>query len=142
VLVYLAVFNLRYVLLSHRTYSLTSVTGANELILYVLTNTLLAFVIGWLVFVLGTRLFFRPLTDAGRLTLGWALLAVGFVGLPALVSYAINGPLIGWTLPEFWTFFVGFLGILQCLFISIFGIIFAGIAALISKVRQPAVRVP
>jgi hypothetical protein len=140
VLVYLCLFNVRYTLFSHRTYSLTSVTGANELIVYVLINALLAFVIGWLVFVLGTRLFVRPPRDAARLTLGWALLAVAIVGLPALVSLVVNGPLIGWTLPEFWTFFLGFLAILQCLFIAVFGIIFAGIADLISKVRWPVVR--
>ena len=142
VLAYLLVFNLRYVLLSHRTYSLTSVTGASELISYALVNTLLAFVIGWLVFVLGTRLFFRTPVDAARLTLGWALLAVAIVGLPALISFALNGPLITWILPEFWTFFVGFLATLQCLFIAVFGIIFAGIAALISRTRRPAVRIP
>lgn len=135
---YLVVFNVRYALLSHRTYSLTSVTGANELILYVLVTTLLAFIVGWLVFVLGTRLLFRSRADAARLTLGWALLTCGIVALPALVSFVLNGPLIGWTLPEFWTFFIGFLGTLQCLFIAVFGILFAGIAALLSRVRRPA----
>ncbi len=79
-------------------------TGANELIMYVLVTALLAFVVGWLVFVLGARLFRR---GAGAMppgsTLGWALLAVAITGLPALVSFVVNGPLIGWTLPEFWT---------------------------------------
>ncbi len=136
-LVYLVVFNVRYALLSQRTYSLTSVTGANELILYVLVTALLAFVIGWLVFVLGTRLFLRSRADAARLTLGWSLLTLAIIGLPALVSFAWNGPLIAWTLPEFWSFFLGFLGTLQGLFIAIFGIVFAGVAALLAR-RRPA----
>ncbi len=143
-LVYVAVFNVRYLLLSHRTYSLTTVSGANELIMYVLVTGLLAFVIGWLVFVLGTRLFFCRPAQAARLTLCWALLTVALVALPELVSFVVNGPLIGWTLPEFWTFFVGFLGALQGLFIAVFGILFGGIAALIAalltRLGRPTMR--
>ncbi len=138
--VYLALFNFRYLVLSHRTYSLTTVTGANELIMYVLVTVLLAFVIGWLVFALGTRLFAHAPIEAARLTLGWALLTFAITGLPALVSFAWNGPLIGWTLPEMWTFFAGFLATLQILFIAVFGILFAGVAALVARLRRPAAR--
>jgi hypothetical protein len=133
VLAYLVVFNVRYALLSGRTYSLSSVLVANELIVYVALNTLLAFVVGWLVFALGARVFSR---DAARLTVGWALLAVAMVMLPALLSFALNGPLISWTLPDFPTFFLGFLATLQALFIAAFGLLFAGIAALIALARR------
>jgi hypothetical protein len=138
---YLVVFNFRYLVLSHRTYSLTTVTGAGELITYVLINTLLAFIIGWLVFAFGTRLFLRPAGEAVRSTLAWALLTVLITGLPALVSFVWNGPLIAWTMPEFWTFFLGFLATLQILFIALFGIIFAGVAAAVARIRRPVARV-
>lgn len=139
-LAYLIVFNVRYALLSHRTYSLTSVTGANELIFYVLVTALLAFVVAWLVFVLGTRLFFQPSAQAARLTLGLGLLTLGVVALPALFSFVWNGPLITWTLPEMWSFFLGFLGTLQALFIALFGILFAGLAALVTRFTRPPMR--
>lgn len=133
---YLVVFNVRYTLLSGRTYSLSSVLGATELIVYVALNTLLAFVVGWLVFILGARV--RPVRSVARLTVGWALLAVAITLLPALVSFAYNGPLITWALPDFRSFFLGFLATLQALFIAVFGLLFAGVAALIARLRRPA----
>jgi hypothetical protein len=145
VVAYLVVFNVRYALLSGRTYSLSSVLGANELIMYVALNTLLAFFAGWLVFALGMRLFARPAGEAARLSVGFALLAVAITMLPALVSFAFNGPTITWTLPDFRSFFLGFLATLQALFIAAFGLLFAGIAALIalalrSRTRRPLAR--
>jgi hypothetical protein len=140
VLVYLLLFNVRYALLSGRTYSLTSVSGANELLMYVALNALLAFVAGWLVFALGSGLFRRTRADAARLTAGWALLAIAIAGLPAVLSFALNGPVISWTLPEFRTFFLGFLAVIQALFIAVFGILFACVAALVSRVPRPIVR--
>ena len=141
ILVYLLVFNLRYTLLNGRTYSLSSVTGANELIVYVALNTLLAFVVGWLVFALGAKLFRRPRAEAARLTVGWALLAVAIVAMPAVFSFAFNGPLIVWTLPDFRSFFLGFLATLQVLFIAVFGILFSGVAALASRAPRPVSRI-
>lgn len=138
VLAYLVVFNVRYALVDRLTYSLTTVAGANELILYVAVTALLAAIVGWLVFALGMRLFSRPPGEAARLTLGWALLTVAVAGLPALVSFVWNGPVITWTLPEFWTFFVGFLAVLQILFIAVFGILFVGAAAVVARIRKPA----
>ena len=140
ILAYIIVFNVRYALLSGRTYSLSSVMVANELIVYVALNTLLAFVIGWLVFALGVGLFRRPRGEAARLTVSWALLAVAIVGLPALASFAFNGPLITWTLPDFRSFFLGFLAVLQALFIAVFGILFSGVAALVSRAPRPVTR--
>lgn len=151
VLAYLVVFNVRYALLSGRTYSLSSVLAANELIMYVAINTLLAFVVGWLVFIWGARVRpdgsatawrSKPIGSAARLTVGWALLAVAIVMLPALLSFALNGPLISWTLPDFPTFFLGFLATLQALFIAVFGLLFAGIAALIALARRSRERRP
>ena len=84
--------------------------------LYVLVTTLLAFVIGLARLCPGhAAVLRRPPDEAARLTLGWALLDVAITGLPRCVSFVLNGPLIGWTLPEFWTFFVGFLATLQML---------------------------
>jgi hypothetical protein len=133
---YLVVFNVRYALLSGRTYSLSSVLGANELILYVALNTLLAFAAGWLVFAFGLRLFARPAGEAARLTVAWSLLTVAITMLPALVSFAFNGPIITWVLPDFRSFFLGFLATLQALFIAAFGILFAAIAALLALARR------
>lgn len=142
VVAYLVAFNLRYALLSGRTYSLSSVLGANELIMYVAVNTLLAFVIGWLVFAVGVRLFARGAGEVARLTVGWALLTVAITLLPALVSFAFNGATITWILPDFRSFFLGFLATLQALFTAAFGLLFAGIAALLALALHSHARHP
>ena len=110
ILVYLLVFNLRYTLLNDRTYSLSSVTGANELIVYVALNTLLAFVVGWLVFALGAKLFRRPTRRSRPPDRRLGAAGRRHRRLPAVFSFAFNGPLIVWTLPDFRSFFLGFPG--------------------------------
>lgn len=128
-LVYAAIFNLRYAVVDGRTYSLSSVLGADELIGYTALTAVLALLAGWLTFTVGARIFRRSPGDAARLTLAWILLTIALVGLPALVSYALNGPVVGWTLPDFTSFFLGFLAVLQLLFIALGGLVLSGLAA-------------
>ena len=134
--IYLVVFNLRYAVVPGRTYSLSSVMGADELILSTALTAFLAMLAGWAVVVIGTRLYRRPPGDAARLTLAWTLFTVAIAGLPALASYVLNGPVVGWTLPDFGTFFLGFLAVLQVLFVAAAGLVLAGLAALTARLAR------
>lgn len=138
--VYLLVFNLRYAVLDGGTYSLSSVAGQSELILYMAVNTLLALSAGWLVLVLTAGLLQRTPVTAARLTLGWALLTIAIATLPLLLNFALNGALVGWTMPDFGLFFVAFLALFQALFVAVFGLLLSGVSALLSRVTAWAQR--
>ena len=134
--VYLLAFNLRYAVVQGRTYSLSSVLGADELILSTAVTASLAMLAGWAVVVIGTRLYRRPPGDAARLVLAWTLLTAAITSLPALVSYVLNGAIIGWTLPDFGTFFLGLLAVLQTLFVAAAGLILTGFSALAARLAR------
>ncbi len=123
-----------------RTYSLSSVLGADELILSTAVTASLAMLAGWAVVVIGTRLYRRSPGDAARLVLAWTLFTVTITGLPALASYVLNGPVVGWTLPDFGTFFLGFLAVLQALFVAAVGLVLAGLTALTARLTRPTLK--
>jgi hypothetical protein len=54
-----------------------------------------------------------------------------------MLSYALNGALIGWNLPDMASMFLGFLAILQLLIVAVAGLVLAGasagVAALVEK---------
>lgn len=138
--VYLLVFNLRYAVVQGRTYSLSSVLSADELILSTAVTASLAMLAGWAVVVIGTRLYRRSPGDAARLVLAWTLFTVAIAGLPALISYVLNGPVVGWTLPDFGTFFLGFLAVVQALFVAAVGLVLAGLTALTARLARPTLK--
>ncbi len=131
-LVYVTLFNLRYAVLDGRTYSLSSVASADDIILSVATSAALALLFAWLLLMAGLRLVRRARPEAARATLRWTLLTLAITGLPALVSFVLNGPVVTWTLPHFPSFFLGFLAVLQMLFIAPSGLVLAGLAALLT----------
>jgi hypothetical protein len=53
------------------------------------------------------------------------------MALPILLSFAINGAIVTWTLPEFYTLFIGLLAIIQWIFIAAGGLALTGMAAVI-----------
>jgi hypothetical protein len=141
-LLYIILFNFRYAVLSHRTYSLSSVGGATELILYVAVTGAVALLIAWLAlaFILGG--FRKAPAAAGGLTLDLILTILYLLMLPVLYSFALNGPLVTWALPDFASLFLGFLSLVQCLIVAIFGLVLcgitAGVAALFKRRALPA----
>jgi hypothetical protein len=135
-LLYHALFHLRYAFLSGRTYSLSSVLGADELILYSATTALLACLLAWLLLAAGLHLPRRGPGVAARLTIGWTFVVVVSLSLPVLYSLALNGPIVTWTLPDFLSYFVGFLSLLQILFVALLGPLLAGLAALSARLAS------
>jgi len=88
---YQVLFNLRYAVLDGRTYSLSSVVSADELILYCATTALIALVISWLVASWGSGAFRREPRQAAELALGLTLVTVYAIAAGALELYAQRG---------------------------------------------------
>jgi hypothetical protein len=140
-LLYTLLFNFRYVVLSHRTYSLSSVTGASDLILYSALNVAIALVITWLVIVFAKKAFSSPPSAAAELVLDLVLTTLYVLMLPVLFSYGLNGALVTWALPEFASTFLGFLSLIQALIVAVLGLLLcgitAGVAVLVRHKEQP-----
>ena len=136
-LLYLVIFNLRYALLDKRTYTLSSVTSPTDLIIYCAVTAAIALVVSWLVVVLGLK----ALRNGGRLaaetTLAFAFTVLYLLAIPVAVSFVLNGPLVGWTLPEFNSTFLSFLSLVQGLMVAVLGILLTGISALLAVMVKP-----
>jgi hypothetical protein len=126
---YVLVFHLRYSLLNGRTYSLSSVSSADEIIIYVASTVAMAGFVGWLAALLDRGVFRLSPSQAALWSLNLSLVTVWLVSLPLLWSFVLNGLSITWTVPDFPSLFHGFLSLLQILFLSVMGIALAGIAA-------------
>jgi hypothetical protein len=106
------------------------------LILYGAVTTGLALLLSWLVFTFIGHMLRQPPFASARSSLDLALTAIYLLFLPVLLSYALNGLFVTWTLPDFRSMFLGFLSVVQVLFVAVFGLLLAGTAALASWMRR------
>ncbi len=132
-LAFIILFNLRYAILDGRTYSLSSVASAEDIIGYTASTTLITFGLVWLGAMFGLRVFKKNPLQAAETSLALTFVTLYLVSLPALWGFALNGALVTWTLPDFGSMFLGFLSILQGLVLAAGGLILAGLIALITK---------
>lgn len=132
-LVYIALFNLRYAIIDGFTYSLSSVIGANELILYTAVTAAAALLIAWLAGMLLMKGFRQAPAQAAETSLGLAWMILFILSLPVLLNFAINGIFVGRTLPEFLSSFLGFQSLVQILFVALLAILLSGVAALVAS---------
>lgn len=132
-LLYVSVFNFRYAVLDERTYSLSSVESQEWLISYVGVTAAIACLVGWLVAMLLSRAFVLGARQAATLTMGYLWLTLYLLALPVLISFALNGALVSWTLPEFYTMYLALLSIIQAIIVAALGLILTGLAAGIGK---------
>ena len=140
-LLYILLFNFRYSILDGRTYSLSSVESQTWLITYTATTASISLVIGWLVVMLRLHAFERSSREAAETSLNLVFFTLYLLALPILVSFAVNGILVTWTLPEFYTTFLAFLSLTQSIFVAATGLLLAGVAALIAHfIPKPARR--
>jgi len=135
-MLYVLLFNLRYAILSRRTYSLSSVLSADELILYVAVTVAIVLLISWLVFALGSKVFNQKPAQSADAVLNWVLVTLALLTLPVLWSYTANGLLVTWRLPDFTSMFLGFLSLLQILLVGVIGLLLSGITALATWLRS------
>ncbi|MEW6093376.1 MAG: alkaline phosphatase family protein, partial [Chloroflexota bacterium] len=132
-IIYLAVFNLRYLGLDNHPYGLSWIPGLMEFVLYVAVTTSIALILGWLAAMLGLRAFRQGARRAAGSALGsvWFILYV--LSIPILLNFAVNSVTSTWTLPEFSVQYLGFFALAQALFVSTIGLVLVGISALVGK---------
>lgn len=131
-LVCAALFNFRYAILSQNTYSLSSVKGEMELILYTAITALSAFVIAYLLNMLINKVLNKKPVNAAIDTFGLGYTTIFVLAVPVILSFVLNGVLITWTLPDYLTSYLSLIALIQILIISIATILFSGISALLT----------
>jgi hypothetical protein len=140
-MLYVLLFNLRYVLLDSRTYSLSSVSSPTDLILYVGITAWLSLLAAWLVSSYGLGgLRVEGLSSAAGLAILQALVIVAILSLPVLWSFIANGALITWILPDFASSFAALLSLIQILFVCLSAVLIAGVGVLFEAVAQRRAR--
>ena len=124
-----AVFHLRYAVIAGWTYSLSSVAGADYLIGFTATTAIISLAIPWWVIFTLLGIFKLEPRRAAEIAFQPVFAVLILLSLPIGWSFALNGPLIGWTLPDMPSMFLGFLSLLQALVIAASGIILSGATA-------------
>jgi len=132
-LLYTLLFHFGYAVLAGRTYSLSSVASAEDIILFTAGTAAISLVIAWLATSLGLGLFRSTPRRAAEMSLAMLFIVLYLLGLPILGSFALNGLLITWTLPDFGSMFLGFLSALQSLIVAALGLLLTGLAALAAR---------
>jgi hypothetical protein len=131
VVCYIVLFNIKYLLIDHKTYSLSSVIDATNLIASTALTTLLALFVAWLVTILGTKIYLLKPRKAADLTLKFVLVTLSFLAIPVLVHYFINGAVVTWALPNFLISFLGLIFLIQALMVAAIGLFLTGISPLL-----------
>lgn len=135
-LVFMGLFNYRYAMWDQKTYSLSSITGVTEFIIYAAVTAAVALMIAWLIAALGKRVFWLKPADAALSTLGFIVSVMGIAGIPVLWHFFLNGALVTWTLPDYLSMFLAMLGLIQILVVAVEGVLLTGITAGLSALAH------
>jgi hypothetical protein len=135
-ILFAALFNLRYMLIDRKVYSLSSIISEMDLIIYVATTTAVALILVWLVMNFYHKTFAGSPNDNGLKTLWLGFTVIFVAALPVLASFFLNGPVVTWTLPDYLTSFLALIGLIQILIISALTPILAGLTAAINAVNS------
>ena len=135
-LIFVALFNLRYLLIDGKVYSLSSIISQTDLIVYTAVTTAVALILAWLMVNFYNKTFRGSACQNGLKTLWFGFTVIFVAGLPVLISYLFNGAIVKWTLPDYLTSFLALIGLIQILIISGLTPILAGVTALINKLGK------
>ncbi|PKN90387.1 MAG: hypothetical protein CVU45_02850, partial [Chloroflexi bacterium HGW-Chloroflexi-7] len=135
-ILFVALFNLRYLLIDRKVYSLSSIISQPDLIVYIATSTAVALILVWLVVSFYNKSFGSSPNENGLKTLWLGFTVILVAGLPVLTSFFINGPVVTWTLPDYLTSFLALIGLIQILIISALTPILAGLTAGINAINR------
>jgi hypothetical protein len=134
--IYVLVFNLRYAVIDGFTYSLSSVIGANELILYTAVTAAIALVIAWIAGLSALKAFRQGPARAAEMSLALVWVTIFILSLPVLLNFSVNGVLVDQTLPNFRSSFLGFQSLVQILFVGLLALPLTGLAAVMGAWRS------
>jgi type I phosphodiesterase/nucleotide pyrophosphatase len=135
-ILYAALFNFGYAIVAGRTYSLSSVAGAGDILLFTAGTAVSSLALTWLALSYGMKWFKATVGRAAAGTLALTFIILYLLSLPILWSYVLNGARVTWTLPDMASLFLGFLSTLQALTVAASGLILTGIAAIIAKINR------
>lgn len=135
-IIYISLFNIRFLLLDGRGYSLSTLEGVNQAILYFGSITITTLLITWLILHILHKWYKQKPADAFENSAAFFLLLIIALSIPVLFSYGLNGWKMTWHLPEFNSEMVAFINTLQIIFIAGGGIVLSGLSAAISFVRK------
>ena len=136
VVTYLIVFNIKYILIDHKTYSLSSVIDATNLIVTTAITTLIALVFAWIVVLLRTKAYQFRARQAASTTMKFILTTLSILSIAIFIHYVINGATVTWTLPDFLTSFLGLIFLIQALMVAAIGLLLIGLSALIGFITH------
>ena len=131
---YTLLFHFRYAILDGKTYSISSVPGPTQLILYNAITVAISLTAAWLLVALWQKWFRLGPAKVGERTMFLALTAIYLTALPVLWNFGFYGFTVTWFLPNFASNFLALLSQIQILFIALVGLLLAGAAALVSRV--------
>jgi hypothetical protein len=95
-------------------------------------------IIAWLIAMLNQRTFETGPKKAAESSLAFIFMVMYFLAFPILVNFSVNGFIVTWALPEFYTSFIALLSLIQWIFVAAVGLLLTGMAALIARfVPQP-----
>jgi hypothetical protein len=130
-LIYIAVFNFRFILIDEPAYSLSSLGDVSEAMTYFGITCTIAMLIAGAVIFFGQKLISKEPGEVCKSLMDFSLLTIFFLFIPVLASYALNGWKATWTLPEFNTVTFAFFNTIQILFVSLLGIVLASLLSLV-----------
>ncbi|MEW5939540.1 MAG: alkaline phosphatase family protein [Chloroflexota bacterium] len=137
-IVYALLFHFRYAVIAERTYSLSSVASADDIINFTLGTAFVSLAIVWWVLFTFLGAFKMEPRRAAEIVFELTGAVLLLLALPIAWMFAFNGPLIGWTLPDMPSMFLGFVCLLQALVVAAAGILLCGVTALIARYQyQP-----
>ncbi len=133
---YLMVFNAKYLLIDHKTYSLSSLVDATNFIGSSALTVLLALLVGWIVMLIGTKIYQVKPRKAADLTMKFILTLLSILSIPIFIHYVINGATVTWALPNFLFSFLGLIFLVQTMMVALIGMFFTGLAALLGVLAR------
>jgi hypothetical protein len=139
-LTFIILFNIRFLLIDGRTYSLSSMESASWLIQYLTVTTSISLTVGWLLAMLGRQGFNNSPLQAAGISMDFVYFTLYLLGLPILLSFAINGVVVTWTLPEFYTIFVALIALILWRFVVAFGFLLTVTAVISTYIRRRPTR--
>ena len=139
-IIYVLLFNLCYSVLAGRTYSLSSVESETGLIRFIAITAAFSLIAGWLVAMIRLHAFERSPLEAAETSMDFIFITLYLLALPILVHFAVNGVVVTWTLPEFYTIFIALLSLIQWRLLVAIGLLLMVAAALLARYMPHPVR--
>jgi hypothetical protein len=138
-IIYVLLFNLWYSVLAGRTYSLSSVESETSLIRFIAIAATFSLIVSWTVAMVRLHAFEHSPLEAAETSMNFTFITLYLLALPILVHFAVNGVVVTWTLPEFYTIFIALLSLIQWRLLVAIGLLLIVAAALLARyVPHPA----